>query len=66
MTFTLDLEERVRTVQTEKGTNIPSREIANAKPYRQKKKKIVFEVLDQFELTVMLDDLSGIARDRPR
>lgn len=31
-----------------------------------KKKKIVFEVLDQFELTVMLDDLSGIARDRPR
>lgn len=65
MTFTLDLEERVRTVQTEKGTNIPSREIANAKPYRQKK-KIVFEVLDQFELTVMMDDLSGIARDRPR
>lgn len=65
MTFTLDLEERVRTVQTEKETNIPSREIANAKPYRQKK-KIVFEVLDQFELTVMLDDLSGIARDRPR
>lgn len=53
-----------------KGTGIPGRKASGTKPYRQKKQKQIWslflEMLGQFDITVVLDDLSEIIKDEPR
>ena len=58
VTFTLDLEERVRTIQTEK--------MELAFLAKKQQMHLSLEMLDQFDVTVVLDDMSRMARDEPR
>lgn len=37
-----------------------------AKKKKREKDNLFLEILDRFDLTVILDDLSGMARDEPR
>ena len=37
-----------------------------AKKKKRERENLFLEILEQFDLTVILDDLSGMARDEPR
>lgn len=57
VTFTLDLEGRVRTIQTEK--------MELAFVAKKQQMHLPLEILDQFDV-VALDDMSRMANDEPR